>query len=480
MSDSQRAEVKTFLSYSWTSDEHEQWVLDLASRLTQDGVRVIFDKWDLQVGHDATVFMEQMVTDPEVTKVLMVCDRAYTEKANGREGGVGKEAQILTAEIYRKAAQDKYAALITERNDAGEAYVPTYYGGRQYIDFTENERQDERYQELLRWIYDKPKHVRPRQGRIPEFISNPAAIAPSTTSAFKRADAAIRSGQSGAAGHLRDFGDALIAEFQSMRQVRDDKEPWDEKVIQMAAALRPALRHFSELILAEARFGGTGMAGILSIFERMGTFMYRPAGVNSWNESDFDAYRMMCYEGFLSLVAILLSEQRFDLLQTALDHAYLIEGKEQNGGHATSTFRVFCQDLESFGQRKSRLKSNRLDLYSDLIAETYKLSFPTFPQLLQADLVLYLRANLLADQVDWHSWWPRLLIYGGRSSTELFARSESLAFYERWMPAVLEKMSPTDFQTKIAELQRNTGREFGYMGPQIQLMTNTAKIGSRP
>jgi hypothetical protein len=47
---------------------------------------VTIDKWDLKEGHDAIKFMEKMVTDPEIKKVIVVLDRAYAEKADGRKG----------------------------------------------------------------------------------------------------------------------------------------------------------------------------------------------------------------------------------------------------------------------------------------------------------------------------------------------------------------------------------------------------------
>jgi hypothetical protein len=37
--------------------------------------------------------MEKMVTDPEISKVLIVSDKMYAEKADGRAGGVGTETQ---------------------------------------------------------------------------------------------------------------------------------------------------------------------------------------------------------------------------------------------------------------------------------------------------------------------------------------------------------------------------------------------------
>lgn len=49
---------KVFISYSWTTPEHEQRVLDIATELVESGIDTILDKWDLKEGDDADVFME--------------------------------------------------------------------------------------------------------------------------------------------------------------------------------------------------------------------------------------------------------------------------------------------------------------------------------------------------------------------------------------------------------------------------------------
>lgn len=77
---------KAFISYSWTSPEHEQFVLELGTALRSHGVDAILDKWDLKPGQDKYVFMESMVVDAEVGRVLVICDRKYQDKANAREG----------------------------------------------------------------------------------------------------------------------------------------------------------------------------------------------------------------------------------------------------------------------------------------------------------------------------------------------------------------------------------------------------------
>lgn len=78
-----------FISYSWTSPDHEAWVLELAEQLLANGVDVRLDKWDLKEGQDSIAFMERMVTDPTVTHVAMISDEAYAAKADGRVGGGG-------------------------------------------------------------------------------------------------------------------------------------------------------------------------------------------------------------------------------------------------------------------------------------------------------------------------------------------------------------------------------------------------------
>ena len=147
---------KLFISYSWSSPEHEQWVLNLATELREAGIDVIYDKWGLKEGHDAFAFMEKMVTDPEIKKVVIICDRVYAEKADGRSGGVGTETQIITPEIYGKENQDKFVAIVAERDENGNEYLPTYCKSRIYIDLSDTDLYATNFEQLLRWVYDKP------------------------------------------------------------------------------------------------------------------------------------------------------------------------------------------------------------------------------------------------------------------------------------------------------------------------------------
>lgn len=71
--------------------------------------------------------------------MIMVSDRAYAEKADGRRGGVGTETQIISPQIYAKADQNKFVAVVPELDADGKPFLPTYYGARIFIDLSNQE-----------------------------------------------------------------------------------------------------------------------------------------------------------------------------------------------------------------------------------------------------------------------------------------------------------------------------------------------------
>ncbi len=160
------ATPKVFISYSWTSEER---VIELAQRLKNDGIDVVLDKWKLKEGQDKYAFMEQCVTDESINKVLMVCDKAYAEKANERKGGVGDETMIISTEVYGKAKQEKFIPIIFERDENGNEYSPAYLKSRIYIDLTDSEQYEKNYESLLRNLYNKPEYSEPPLGKMPEW-----------------------------------------------------------------------------------------------------------------------------------------------------------------------------------------------------------------------------------------------------------------------------------------------------------------------
>lgn len=114
-----------FLSYSWTTPDHEAWVLQLANDLSEGGVHPVLDKWDLREGEDPAQFMERMVNDPNIHKVILICDKKYKEKADARTGGAGTEAQIISPALYGigEKKNTKFVAVLAEKDENGRGFV---------------------------------------------------------------------------------------------------------------------------------------------------------------------------------------------------------------------------------------------------------------------------------------------------------------------------------------------------------------------
>src|ERR1022692_3152895 len=143
-------ENTAFISYCQTPEQRRQWVLRLAERLMDDGIYVALDRWQLKPGHDKYAFMERMVTDPNVKKVLVICDKRYKEKADKREGGVGDETLLITSEVYGRVDQEKSIPVVVERDENDAPYLPAYLASRMYVDMSVPADFENRYQELLR------------------------------------------------------------------------------------------------------------------------------------------------------------------------------------------------------------------------------------------------------------------------------------------------------------------------------------------
>lgn len=152
---------KVFASYSHDSDEHKEWVLKLSCKLRESGVDVILDQWDLGAGDDITLFMEKGVRDSN--RVLVICTDTYVRKANAGEGGVGYERLIVTAQLAQDLGTKKFIPVI--RQSSTDEKTPTFLATRLYIDFTDDSKFDEKFNELLHEICDVPIIQKPPLGK---------------------------------------------------------------------------------------------------------------------------------------------------------------------------------------------------------------------------------------------------------------------------------------------------------------------------
>ncbi|MBI2470860.1 MAG: TIR domain-containing protein [Planctomycetes bacterium] len=445
---------KLFISYSWSTPDHEQWVIKLATELRESGIDVILDKWDLKEGHDAHAFMEKMVADSGIKKVVIVCDRIYAEKANSRSGGVGTETQIISPEVYDKQDQSKFVAILSERDDHGKPYLPIYYKSRIYIDLSDNDLYANNFEQLLRWVYDKPLYIKPEIGKKPVFLSESETTSLGTAPKFRRALDAIRNNKDYAKGALSEYFDTFVEHLERFR-IGNEEGEFDDKVVRSIEEFLPFRNEAVEIFLALAQYRNTVETHQLvhRFFELLIPYMYRPEHVSSWKDWDFDNFFYIVHELFIYAIASFLKYECFDAVSYLVRHRYYFEkGSSEDRMISFADIRHY---MRSFEHRNNRLQLRRISLRADLLEQRSRTSGLAFLLLMQADFVLFMRDCIDSVRNNTsQSWSPETLLYLERhgGSFEIFARAESKEYFNR-IKCLFDISAKTDLEPVLKAFQ---------------------------
>lgn len=162
-----------FISYSWDSHEHRNWVRKLAEDLQAHGVEVRLDSYT-EPGSSITQFAETAVRESDY--VILVCTPKFSSKANARTGGVGYEAQVVTGEIFHDSVRRKFIPIL--RSGTAAQSLPSYLKGKLAVDFRLEESYRDSLEAVLRHIWETPEHKPSVKAGKPTFPldSRPAGV----------------------------------------------------------------------------------------------------------------------------------------------------------------------------------------------------------------------------------------------------------------------------------------------------------------
>jgi len=467
---------KAFISYSWTSEDHERWVIDLATELIESGVDVILDKWDLKEGQDKYHFMEKMVTDPAVDKVIVVSDREYARKADERAGGVGTESQIISREVYERVDQQKFVAVLTELDPDGKPYLPAFFKSRIYIDMSDETRRRENFEQLVRWIYDKPLYKKPALGTVPQYITSEDAIDLRTGSRFRYASDAIKAGKANATGALGDYLDAFVSNLEEFRIKGAPAQPIDELVLENVESFRRFRDEFIDIGLLVARYRDDeeSYRAFFDFFEKLLRYNAEPGGES--NTATLDNFHFITYELFLYFIEVLLKAKKFQWVKFFLVNEYYVpSGRRTDAG--LQPFLSFQEYPTSLADRNKRLKLGRKTLLADVIKERATRNDITFPDLIEADVVLSAAAFIFYGRRI-GTWDPHTAVFAERyGRPALFQRATSARYFEH-VKNLFDVSSKEDFEKRLFERidrQWLAYWEFGY-----RELLNIDRLASKP
>lgn len=475
---------KIFISYSWTTPQHEQWVLDLAQRLAGDGIVVILDKWDLKEGQDKHVFMEQMVREETIDKVLVICDSGYQKKADDRKGGVGTEVQLISKEVYDDVGQQKFIPIIVERDSKGNICAPHFIESRIYIDLSSEDIYEQEYEKLLRNLFNKPLLRKPPLGTPPAYITDDEQLLLKTSHKVARIKNAISNNSKNTSGLVYDYLESLSSSLEDYRLDGGSHKDFDEKVIKSIDKMLPLRDDFIDFTNTIFKYNDNiNLDTLHAFFEKLLSFQLRPKDVRTWSRVDFDNYNFFIYELMLYFFTVLFILRKYKEAAFFINSQYFITGPD-TGELVNVGIEFFNQHVASLDEiRNKRLNLQRVSLTADFIKQRANRKDIQFAQIIQTDLILHYLTEL---QLSDFSWFPRCSVHGSRFSTqiELFGRMVSKSHFDKIKPlfSVNNKeelrLKLEKYKEQVNQQQSRRPDRFYYEIPFLENLIDIKKIGT--
>ncbi|AZJ24595.1 hypothetical protein CT694_34720 (plasmid) [Bacillus wiedmannii bv. thuringiensis] len=402
--------TKIFISYAWTSKVYQEKVIKFAQRLRENGIDVVADFWDLNPGNSLFAFMESMVTDPTIDKVLVLCNKIYADKAAAYTGGVGTETQIIGPHIYNQVRQEKFIPIILEREELDTEYIPVHMNGLIYIDLDRDFEKG--FEELLRLLYNKPLLRKPELGTAPSYLFEEKKTRFRVDGILSSMQDAIIHRPGRIASLSYDYKRAFLEDLEEYR-IMELSEPYDEQIYNLIHEMIPLRNNyikFVELLCSDHTLFDTKT--LTDFFETL--YVYSgPYGTTG--PVQFEHYRYFIHELFLYTTTILISRKMYDKLNAICKHRYFVKYNNYDE-LLDGSYGFFYFYLHSLVKtRNSRLKLNRISLHADLIKEQSISSGYSWENIIEADCMLYCIKDiqrLLGKKQEYSKrWYPVTYAY---------------------------------------------------------------------
>ena len=443
---------KIFISYSWTTPNHEDWVINLAERLVSDGVDVVIDKWNLKEGQDKFNFMETMVKSPDIQKVLIILDKKYSEKAEQRSGGVGTETQIISPKIYGDVSQEKFIPIVAETDDNGNAYVPTFLESRIYLDLSDQNSFEESYEKLLRNIFQRPSYSKPKLGKAPSYLFDETPMTHKTSNIVRSFDNQITKSPNRINSILKEFLEVFFqdikgysANINGTRDVIVFGKTIHDNIVLYTPLRNDYILFLDKLFKSEIEFD---IDIFIRFFEKLPLLKSPQDDRSSWSSNEFDNFKFFIHEIFLYTVAVGLKNEKYKFIEEILYSGYFFQDK-YSYKNELRRFDALYNYVEVFDQYyKQTYSQNFFSPMADLVIKRVHESI-TKDDLINADLLCHYVAVL-----EKLIWFPITYVYRTRDDGkfELFSRLISQRHFDK-VKILFNVETPKELQKKLSNIQ---------------------------
>ena len=213
---------------------------------------------------------------------------------------------------------------------------------------------------------------------------------------------------------VRQYMDEVAMAIATMTPTfaTDGADSWDEQLLQAIHGSIEMVVNFSQVaeIVAQlnaseaARVLYKGFGNILNLHTRSPEFQ------GPYHDCDCDLAKFLGHELFVIFFALLLQEERWELISTLLDEDLYARTKGLST-LSSAPFHHISTHIRSLDSRNDRLQLHRLSLHFDLLSERHTrgdlATLVPLEQFAEADFFLYLQAEFQqTTPSQWISWIP--------------------------------------------------------------------------
>lgn len=476
---------RVFISYAWGTDEYQQKVLDLCTRLYSEcGIEVLIDKWSMEAGNDTYDFMERCVKDPSVNYVIMLLDKNYAEKADNRQGGVGTETQIISQEVYSDTVQSKFIPVVFERDSNEKIYKPAYLKSRLHFDLTKDNANTE-FMRLVKHLYGEKTYPMPQtKGTKPDWVSQPEIIpaevsGPLFTIQNASDDVLLRSEIRKAFNLVKESVFAIV--LTSEEEVKFQTKP--QAYLDFLGTLRPYRDAFIKA-LENITYKDYFTDVVADFFE-----LYRQTQDDHRDLDDYSSQARMAllHEMFIYTIALLWDAEEYAKIHDLITRTYFLSGKYRVNKAARLTDIVYAGGLTDLIENAKKKVDNKnycsglAQHWSEHVMAGYSLNQVTF-----ADLLIY-NLSVLEEPENTRYWFPMLYVYSLENPIfSRFAIRLKSAHQMKRLGGLVGDVSPAGIAERIQKMAKLSVKDkYRYNGyfdkaPLILDYVKTDEIGKLP
>ncbi|MGN0855556.1 MAG: toll/interleukin-1 receptor domain-containing protein [Kiritimatiellia bacterium] len=389
---------KAFISYSWANKAR---AIEIADLLIQNGIQVVIDVYDLREGMDKYAFMQRIVDDDSIEKVLVLCDKSYRDKANKFKGGVGDEAMIISPEIYSKVDQEKFIPVVIEYED-GKPCLPTFAKSRIYVDLANPDNETEEFERLVRNLWGYPDRRRPPLGNRPSWLDIPSVNTSVLHEQVRAFETTIRlTPNPDSILHKSAFEiTKILNEMFSHKKEREAFNLID--AIKNTEAIRNSYIDIVERFMQTDDFSGDKVGSLIEEIYN---------GIVCRDSVKSECYYFFFWDIFISTSVLFICYEKFEALHELLNRTYflrnIIGSNNDPEAYSFSRFRHYMGVLEY--DYKPKINDRLVSLAADILIKREYGACITKQNLVTADTTLAHLAKLYGKTE--YTWYPALAPY---------------------------------------------------------------------